>query len=316
MDFLAAEIARKRKEIATTKASTDSPNKKYIRQKDVAAERDKRYLEGQARLTAEREAKAAAKLEETRAREAARLAREERLRREKEVKLPEPEAKKEVGDDKVQERLRELEEPRVAFGETVEERRRRLEDVEMRVAVEKKRAARMAARAEEAPELERLENLTPDAEELRVKLGDVKGNPNRLYDQLYQYFKVICQEWTKSMDERDEEVKESPEGREALRIHLQCLEDFRPLFRALKRKVPPRKTRFHGGKPLIVEFGSRCLSAVRRDNVLRPTTRIPQSCRCILPVIHWQRGVAYRGRCRRYPRTVLGRQDSVCVACV
>ena len=242
MDFLAAEIARKRKEIATTTASADSPNKKYIRQKDVAAERDKRYLEEQARLTAEREAKAAAKLEETRAREAARLAREDRLRREKEVKLPEAVGKKEaeLGDDEVRERLRELEEPRVLFGETVEERRGRLEDLEMRVAIEKKRKAKMEAKVVDAPELERLENLRPDAEELRVKLGAVKGNPNRLYDQLYRYFKVICQEWTKSMEERDEEVKQSPEGKEALRVHLQCLEDFRPLFRALKRKVPPK----------------------------------------------------------------------------
>jgi pre-mRNA-splicing factor 18 len=262
MDFLAAEIARKRKEIATTKASGDSPNKKYIRQKDVAAERDKRYLEEQALLTAEREAKAAAKLEETRAREAARLAREERLRREKEVKLPEADVKKVVGDDEVQERLRELEEPRVLFGETVEERRGRLEDVEMRIAIEKKRAARMAAKAEEAPELERLDNLRPDADELRIKLGDVKGNPNRLYDQLYQYFKVICQEWTKSMEERDEEIKDSPEGKDALRIHLQCLEDFRPLFRALKRKVRPHQAHFLGGQAdsrIWNQMSFRCL---------------------------------------------------------
>jgi len=243
MDFLAAEIARKRKEIAsTTTATADSPNKKYIRQKDIAAEREKRYLEEQARLKAERDAKAAAKLEETRRREEARLVKEEqRLRqREKEIKTAEEEAAKAengLTEEKVLERLHELEEPRKLFAETAGERRKRLEEVEIRIAIEKKRKARLEAKAEDAPELERLENLRHDAEELRMKLSDVKGNPNRLYDQLYRYFKVICQEWTKSMDERDDEVKDSPEGKEALRIHEQCLEDFRPLFRVLKRKV-------------------------------------------------------------------------------
>jgi len=243
MDFLTAEIARKRKEIATTITETaDSPNKKYIRQKDLAAEREKRYLEEQASIKAERDAKAAAKLEETRRREEARLAKEEqRLRqREKAIKATEEEAgeaENDLTEEQVVERLRELEEPRKLFAETVGERRKRLEEVEIRIAVEKKRKARLDAKAEEAPELERLENLRHDAEELRIKLSDVKGNPNRLYDQLYRYFKVICQEWTKSMEERDDEVKNSPEGNEALRIHLQCLEDFRPLFRTLKRKV-------------------------------------------------------------------------------
>ena len=243
MDFLTAEIARKRKEIAaTTTAAADSPNKKFIRQKDLAAEREKRYLEEQASIKAERDAKAAAKLEETRRREEARLAKEEqRLRqREKAIKATEEEAgeaENDLTEEQVVERLRELEEPRKLFAETVGERRKRLEEVEIRIAVEKKRKARLDAKAEEAPELERLENLRHDAEELRIKLSDVKRNPNRLYDQLYRYFKVICQEWTKSMEERDDEVKNSPEGNEALRIHLQCLEDFRPLFRTLKRKV-------------------------------------------------------------------------------
>lgn len=277
MDFLAAEIARKRKEIATTISTGDSPHKKYIRQKDIAAEREKRYLEEQARLKADREAKAAAKLEETRQREEARLAKEERLRREKELQVSgEGRAEKDVPDEEVIARLRELEEPWTVFAESAEERRKRLEDVEMKIAIERKRKARLEAKAEEAPELERLENLRHDAEELRIKLADVKGNPSRLYDQLYRYFKVICQEWTKSMEERDDQVKHSLEGKEALRIHLQCLEDFRPLFRALKRKVPLSPSSF-----LVfdigcssVEFGSRCLPSICRDHVLRPTTRI------------------------------------------
>ena len=94
-----------------------------------------------------------------------------------------------------------------------------------------------AVKQEDTPELEPLENLKPDAEELQIKLSDIKKNPNKLYDQLYRYFRVICQEWTKSMGERDPEVKQSPEGIEALKIQQQCLQDIRPLFRALNRKV-------------------------------------------------------------------------------
>jgi pre-mRNA-splicing factor 18 len=239
MDFLAAEIARKRKEIATTVGDSSSPNKKFIRQKDVAAEREKRYLEEQERVKAEREAKAAAKLEETLQREAVARAREQRTLKEKSEKLAQEQSQEEtITNDEVIQRLRELGEPITLFAETEEARRARLEDVELKTAIEEKKKARLqAAKLDDTLELDALENLKHDAPELQIKLSDIKKNPNTLYDQLYRYFKVICQEWTKSMDERDPEVKDSPEGVEALKIHQQCLDDFRPLFRALKRKV-------------------------------------------------------------------------------
>lgn len=239
MDFLTAEIARKRKEIASTVGDTSNPNKKFIRQKDIAAERERKYQEDQTRAKAEREAKAAAKLEETRKREAAARAREAKLKKEKDEKLAlERSLEKVVTDEEVIARLKELGEPRTLFAETPEQRKTRLDDAELRAIVERKRKARLeAAKLDDTPELEPLENLTPDAEELQIKLADIKKDPNKLYEQLYRYFKVMCQEWTKSMDDRDPEVKASPEGIEALKIQKQCLEDFRPLFRSLKRKV-------------------------------------------------------------------------------
>jgi len=241
MDFLAAEIARKRKEIATTVGDEASSNKKYIRQKDVAAERERRYREEQEQLKAEREAKAAAKLEETRKREAEARAREARIKKEKEDKiaLTRP-IEKVVTDEEVTQRLRELGEPIRHFAETPEARKSRLEEAERKAVVERKRKARLeAAKADDTPELEPLENLTPDAEELQIKLSDIKKNPDKLYEKLYRYFRVICQEWSRSMDERDPEVKNSPEGEEALKIQQQCFEDFRPLIKSLKRKVSP-----------------------------------------------------------------------------
>jgi len=240
MDFLAAEIARKRKEIATT-AGDDAPNKKFIRQKDVAADRERRYREEQERLKAEREAKAAAKLEETRKREAEARAREARIKKEKEDKLALTRlVEKTVTDDEVMQRLHELGEPRKLFAETAEARKTRLEEAERDAVIERKRKARLeAAKADDTPELEPLENLSPDAEELQIRLSDMKKNPDKLYEKLYRYFRVICQEWSKSMDERDPEVKNSPEGLEALKIQQQCLEDFRPLIKSLKRKVFP-----------------------------------------------------------------------------
>jgi pre-mRNA-splicing factor 18 len=235
MDLLAAEISRKRKEIATNEAS--SPNKKYIRQKDVAAKREKQYLEEQERLKAERQAKEEAKLEEVRKREDAARAREEKLRREKRDKVTsEQRAEKVLTNDEVIQRLRELGEPITFFGETLEMRKSRLDDLEEKLALERKRAARLAKQGDN-PELENLENLKHDAEELKISLDDIKNNPKKLYDQMYCYFKVICQEWTKTMDERDPEVKDSREGIEALKIHQQCIEDFRPLLKSLKRKV-------------------------------------------------------------------------------
>jgi pre-mRNA-splicing factor 18 len=239
MDFLTAEIARKRKEIASTVGDTSNPNKKFIRQKDIAAERERKYQEDQARAKAEREAKVAAKLEETRKREAAARAREAKVKKEKDEKLAlERSLEKVVTDEEVTARLKELGEPRTLFAETPEQRKTRLDDAELRAIVERKRKARLeAAKLDDTPELEPLENLTPDAEELQINLADIKKDPNKLYEQLYRYFKVMCQEWTKSMDDRDPEVKASPEGIEALKIQQQCLEDFRPLFRSLKRKV-------------------------------------------------------------------------------
>lgn len=241
MDFLAAEIALKRKEIATTVGDGASPNKKFIRQKDVAAERERRYQEEQAQLKAEREAKAAAKLQETRKREAEARAREAKIKKEKNDKLAlSRPAEKVVTDEEVIQRLRELGEPTKLFAETPEARKDRLEEAERKAVIERKRKARLdAAKADETPELEPLENLSPDSEELQIKLSDIKKNPVKLYEKLYRYFSVICQEWSKSMDERDLEVKNSPEGQEALKIQQQCLEDFRPLIKSLKRKVCP-----------------------------------------------------------------------------
>lgn len=236
MDFLEAEISRKRKEIAS---SVIDPNKKYIRQKDVEAGREKRYQEEQERLKDEREAKAAVRLEETRKREASARAREAKLKKEKDDKLAlERSQEKIVTDDEVKNRLRELEEPVLLFAETPEARKTRLEEAEMKAAIEKRRKARQeAAKLEDAPELAPVENLSHDAEELQINLADIKNNPDKLYEQLFRYFKVICQEWTKSMDQRDQEVIDSPQGIEALKVQQQCLEDFRPLLKALKRKV-------------------------------------------------------------------------------
>jgi pre-mRNA-splicing factor 18 len=243
MDFLAAEIARKRKEIASTRG--DEPNKKYIRQKDVAAERERRYQEDQARLKAEREAKVQAKLEETLKREAAARAREARVKKEKEDKLAwELSQQKVTTDEEVISRLRELGEPINLFAETSEARKERLEAAELKAVVERKKKARQeAAKLDDTPELEPLETLSPDAEELKLDLSDFKKNPEKLQAKLYRYFKVMCQEWTKSIHERDPEVKNSREGIAALNIQQSCIEDFRPLFKALKRKVssPPRR---------------------------------------------------------------------------
>jgi pre-mRNA-splicing factor 18 len=239
MDFLAAEISRKRKDLES-KTTDSSGTKKFIRQKDILAEQERQYLEDQRRHEQERQAKAAAKLEETRKREEAARLRKEKLQKEKQDKLipVENNEKRALSNDDVKMRFRELGEPIVLFGETDEERRIRLEDLEVKVTAELKRQARLeAVGAEDMPESESLENLTPDAEELKIKLSDIKKSPNILYEQLYRYFKVVCQEWSRSLEDRDPETKESPEGMEALKVHQQCLRDFRPLFKSLKRKV-------------------------------------------------------------------------------
>jgi pre-mRNA-splicing factor 18 len=237
MDFLTAEIARKRKEIASTVDS--SANKKYIRQKDVAAERERQYQEDQERLKAEREAKAAVRLEETRKREEAARIREAKLKKEKEDKLASERAQEKVlTDEEVKNRLRELEEPVTLFAETEEARKVRLEDAELKAAVERKKKARIeAAKNDDTPALEPLESLSPDAPELKVEMSDLGRDKDKLYEKMYRYFKVMCQEWAKTMDERDPEIKASPQGIAALKIQQQCIEDFKPLFRALKRKV-------------------------------------------------------------------------------
>ncbi|KAI5793119.1 Prp18 domain-containing protein [Geopyxis carbonaria] len=241
MDFasiLSSEISKKRKAPASTTTTAAAEPKKYLKRSELEAQRAAQYLAEQKALDAARAARAA----EKRAADEADAARREAVR-EKQRKLAEeakrrederlgrtkaaPEAAAAEAEDTMDDaeaiaRLRALGAPAKLFGESHAARVRRVKRLEGRKAT--------ATAAEEG-------ELPPLAEEeMQLVPGEEQTNPEKVYRQLDQWFKLVMREWKTALEARPLQVKESIQGRKAADAMRQADEYMRPLFAHFKNR--------------------------------------------------------------------------------
>ncbi|KAL2002075.1 hypothetical protein VTN02DRAFT_711 [Thermoascus thermophilus] len=250
----------------SSSSGTQEP-KKYVRRSELEAAREKAYYEEQERLRREREERAAQKrkLEEEEAErrrereeKRRRLAEESRKRREAEEAAKERERRRRLGlpevppsrpesadgsskegtplaedgedidDDELIRRLREMDEPARLFGESHRARLRRYRRLVQRSITPQPRLS-------EGPIPTTLE-LVPEAE-MKVPRRPPKDPEGRkfLFRQLASYFTLVLTEWEIAMAKRDQTVKQSFQGRQALNAMVQSRENMKPLFRKFEK---------------------------------------------------------------------------------
>lgn len=276
MDFaalMAKEISKAKgppkdtsKPAQTTKDASPQPStttSKYMRRADLEAARLAAYEAEQAKIAADREARAALKRkheEEEAEKKAAReekkrkLAEESKARREAEEKEAErkkrrrlglPEAEEdatskegtpmdgnEVTEDIPEEelitRLRAMNEPITLFGETQKTRLKRYNRL-----LAKQRALASAPKFSTGP-IPTTITLLPESEMAIPPQVPKDANPETLshiYAQLASYFTLVFTEWERALASREDAVKQSTQGKLALNAMLQARENMKPLFR-------------------------------------------------------------------------------------
>ncbi|RAL05527.1 mRNA splicing protein PRP18 [Aspergillus ibericus CBS 121593] len=260
MDF--AALMSKEISKAKPKADAQDPSKsKYTRRGDLEAARIAAYNEEQERLSREREERLAQKrkledeeAERRREREdkKRKLAEESRKKREEEEAARERERRKrlglpelpptEAGDDKdadkddeedipeedLLQKLRELEEPAILFGETHKGRLRRYRRLVQRALTPQQQLS-------DGPIPTTLE-LVPEVEmKIPEKMPKDLEGKKFLFRQLASYFNMVLREWELALAKRDVSVKQSLQGRQAYNAMVQSRENMKPLFRKFEK---------------------------------------------------------------------------------
>ncbi|KAK3703332.1 hypothetical protein LTR37_014544 [Vermiconidia calcicola] len=249
-------------QIASSKPSTDSKSgKKYLKRSEVEAQREANYIREQEELEKARQERLEKKRkrddeegERNRAREEKkrRLAEESRKIAEEEAEAEErarrkrlglPELVKEAEDTSLKdgeedideetllERLRDLNEPRILFGETHPQRLRRYC---------KLTALALAPKLSSGPVPTILELV--EGKEMKVPStlpadSDSEGRKH-LLRQIGSYFTMLLSEWQLALAKRPKEVKGSFTGKQALNAHLTAISNLTPLFRKLESPTP------------------------------------------------------------------------------
>lgn len=257
MDFASLMSAQ----ISKSKAQgpAESSASKYKRRADLEVERQANYAAEQESIEQEKEdklskkrkfeeeeaAKAAVReekkrklAEESRIRREEEAAKEERLRR-KRLGLPDlpdkaedkdtaplPDSEKDLPDEELSQKLRDLDEPAFLFGETHNSRLFRYKKLTAKALMPKLSKGPIPT------------TLVP-VEEKDMKVpstipSDLADVPF-LYRQLASYFTLLLSEWSIALARREASVKASPEGKRAYSIFLSCLTDLTPLFRKFEK---------------------------------------------------------------------------------
>ncbi|KXH38397.1 Prp18 domain-containing protein [Colletotrichum nymphaeae SA-01] len=253
MDFAALmskELDKSKKPTSTAAAASSSS--KYIKRADVEAKRREDYLAEQARVEAEREAKAAAKrkreeddaaehkireekrqklAEESRRRREEKEAEEERARR-KRLGLPElvkatagddddaavEEGMEDIPDGQLAEKLRALGEPATLFGEGHGARLRRY-----------RRLTTVLTKGPIPTTLQLVEE-----KDMKVDAAVPKDKEGRrwLFRQLASYFTMVLAEYEKAMEA---ERRDTTASKTAYSAMVQSRENLKPLFRKFEK---------------------------------------------------------------------------------
>lgn len=243
-------------QIASAKPSDSG--KKYLKRSEVEAqrqadyEREQRELEAvrlerlekkrkrdeeEAERNAAREAKRKRLAEESRKLAEEEAAQEENARR-KRLGLPELERRSEdregtplkegetdMPDEELQGKLKDLQEPRILFGETHVQRLRRYRKLTA------KALAPVMSKGPIPTTLELVDEKDMKVPETIPKEPDAK---RFLARQIASYFDMVLSEWQRALARRDKEVKESFSGKQAYNSFLQARDNLTPLFRKLE----------------------------------------------------------------------------------
>ncbi|PIA17105.1 Prp18-domain-containing protein [Coemansia reversa NRRL 1564] len=161
-----------------------------------------------------------------------------------------------ISSEEVVKRLRARSEPIRLFGESDEQRRRRLRHLELseeKTDGQQNEFRRMMAQVEAGAMLESLKrqaNMDDDEEEKRrekfamlmeydvsdISLELLRTDMDRLHTLLYVYFKRLLYEWGDYLASRPEDERRSAEGKMAAATQRQSAEYLKPLFRSLKQR--------------------------------------------------------------------------------
>ncbi|KAL8644134.1 MAG: hypothetical protein Q9226_007918, partial [Calogaya cf. arnoldii] len=265
MDFaslMSSEISKKSN--PTPDAPVSESTKSYLKRADLEAQRQQAYLDEQAALQREREAKLIQKRkrdddESVRSRERdekrRRLAEESRLRREededkkerarrKRLGLPDlpprdatkegsplAEGEEDVSESDVIAKLRSIEEPVTLFGETHKQRLRRYKRL---IAARSAKATTFSSGL-----ISTSLDPVPESDMLVPSTLPPQKTPERtlIFRQLSSYFNMLLKEWSQALSTRSEAVKLSFQGKAALGAMQQSLTNLRPLFQKMESQT-------------------------------------------------------------------------------
>jgi pre-mRNA-splicing factor 18 len=264
MDFaslMAKEISKSKNiPVSTSSSATD---KKYLKRSETEAARVAAYNAEQDRLQKDREERAerkrkleAEEADRNREREdkRRRLAEESKRRREIEVEAKEKERRKRLGlpeavprcadgskdntpsdglpddidDDELIKKLRALGEPARLFGESHRGRLKRYRRLEQRSLTPQPQLL-------DGPIPTTLQ-LVPEAEmKVPSKLPTDAEGRELVFRQLASYFTMVLKEWEIALENRDQSVKQSYQGKQAYNAMVQSRENMRPLFKKFEQ---------------------------------------------------------------------------------
>ena len=258
MDFASLMSAEITKAKTPTPSIPNESTRKFLKKSEIEAQRQQAYLDEQAAIQHEREARFIKKrklddeeaarnaerdekrrrlAEESRIRREAEEAKKERARR-KRLGLPDlpdkqdesegtlvPEAE-DIDDATLTTNLRALSEPTLLFGETHTQRLHRYRDLT---------APKPLAPIQTTGPIPTTLILVPEAD-MKVAPTVPKDLPGRsfLFRQLASYFTMILTEWSSALSQRSSSVKESHQGRTAHAAYTQSRSNLVPLFRKLE----------------------------------------------------------------------------------
>ena len=260
MDFASLMSAQISKGANPSSTQTES-TKKYLKKAELEAQRQQAYLDEQAEIQRERQAKLSKKRkadEEEALRNAEREEKRQRLAEESRLRREEEEAKKErarrkrlglpelpdktheeadgtpqqdneidIPEDELLSKLRALSEPALLFGETHPQRLQRYRTLT---------AAALSKPNFTTGPIPTTLTLVPEAEmKVPSTVPQTAESRSFLFRQLASYFTIILTEWGAALIARPTSVKESSQGKTAHSAMLQSLTNMIPLFRHFEK---------------------------------------------------------------------------------
>ncbi|CAG8639047.1 7015_t:CDS:10 [Funneliformis caledonium] len=256
MDFLKAEIEKKRKLLESVKSEDQgSKKRKYIRRSDLEKKREQQYLSDQAELERKRE-------EKHREKNKTLLLLAEQEKAEKSASDSEVQKEEDDGSDtfnispdEVVRRLRAKGQPIRLFGESDKDRKTRLRAIELieeRTEGQRNDFMRTLEEMDTNLDLEALKKQQDVAESRTSKkkkptedsaldntpisIELLEKDPDKLYILIYTFLKRLIREWEQEMNNRPDHVKRSMQGKLAAATQKQTDEYMQPFFRTLKKK--------------------------------------------------------------------------------